>query len=96
MLTKGDEEKVSRIVVDAIQQVVIPAMDRMEDDFGKRMDGLDQRMGGLEQRMDKLAGTVEHIDRKLGLATEKIPLHGHQLAGHEKRLGVLEQGKNLA
>lgn len=72
MLTKIDEKKITGIVIDAIQEVVIPAMDKMGDELNKKIDKLDTRLGRVETRL-------EQVDRKLDIMTAKVYTHDSQI-----------------
>jgi hypothetical protein len=80
MLTQDDKKQISDIVVDVIQDVVMPAFETLN----KKIDKVSDRLGGVETR-------VEQMDRKLDIVTEKVFTHDSQLVNHEKRLKKVEQ-----
>lgn len=80
MLTQDDKKQISNIVVDVIQDVVMPAFETLN----KKIDKVSNRLEGVETR-------VEQIDRKLDIVTAKVFAHDSQLVIHEKRLKKVEQ-----
>lgn len=79
MLTKKDEETVTNIVVDAIKDMVMPALERL---FNKIEE--------TKSDLGKLATRVEQMDRKLDIFSAKVVADEAKLDDHEKRLKHLE------
>ncbi len=73
MLTNQDEHKVKKIILEAIQEVVIPAMEDLADK--EDIKKLDNRMSAVENRMDALENRVGQMDRKLDIMTGKVFEH---------------------
>lgn len=70
MLTKTDEDKILDIVVQAIKDVVIPALDDLATKDG--LNKIDIRLTHVENRL-------EQVDRKLDIMTAKVYTHDNQI-----------------
>lgn len=81
-LTKADENKITEIVANAINDVVIPALDDMEgrlaskEDLEKfkketmmEFDSLNRKFDAQQDRLDKHNGRIEKVEKKLGIQT---------------------------
>lgn len=84
MLTQDDKKQISDIVVDVIQDVVMPAFETLNNKIDKVANNLTNDINGVKTR-------VEQIDRKLDIITGKVFTHDSQLVIHEKRLKKVEQ-----
>lgn len=80
MLTKKDKEEIKEIVVDVIQDVVMPAFNTV----------------ATKQDIKNLAERVEQIDSKLDIFTGKTTDHTKKLANYGERLQKLEHLKAAA
>jgi peptidoglycan hydrolase CwlO-like protein len=81
-MNKKDKEEFVGIVAEALNDVMIPALESMEErlrrDLASKKDVQD-----LSMRMDSL-------NRKFDSQQERQDRHGKQLENHEKRIHVLE------
>lgn len=84
MLTKADERKVKDIIVQAIEEVIAPAMDSLADK--EDVKRLEKKVDKLEIRMDSLETRVEQMDRKLDIVTGKIFEHDSKIKKLEQRV----------
>lgn len=75
MLTKADEGKIQDIVIDAIKEVVLPAMEDLSGDIRK----LDKIVGKVEGRLEAVENRLEQMDRKLDIVTAKVYTHDSQI-----------------
>jgi len=84
MLTKKDKEDIKDIVVDVIEDVVMPAFELVATKTELR-----EVEGRLENRL-------EQIDRKLDVFSDKVVVQGSELVDHQKRLKKLEDSRLVA
>lgn len=82
MLTKNDEEKIQDIVVQVIQEALIPAF----DDLATKAD-----LKKVENKLDRVENRLEQMDRKLDVVTAKVYTHDSQLADYGKKIKKLER-----
>jgi hypothetical protein len=79
MITKQDEGKITKIVVDVIQDVMMPTLAKMHNDMATKDD-----IHRLETRM-------ESMDRKLDFVTAKTYTNDTELVNHDRRIKKLEK-----
>jgi len=72
MLTKKDENKITDIVVDVIQDVVMPAFETLNTKIDKIKTSLENRLDRVENRLDQ-------IDRKLDVVSGKVLDHDYEI-----------------
>lgn len=63
MLTKGDEQKVKDIIVQAIEEVIAPAMDGLADK--EDIKRLETRIDQIDRKLDVMTGKVFEHDSKI-------------------------------
>lgn len=87
MLTKNDEEKIEKIVINtvtsAINDVMIPAMDRMEERLASKED--------LKEVENRLSGQINSLERKFEAQQERLDKHDTRIRIIEK---IHPQGKH--
>lgn len=91
MLTKKDKEDIKDIVVDVIEDVVMPSFELV----ATKTD-LKKVENRLNNRLDQVENRLEQLDRKLDLFSDKVVVQGSELADHQKRLKKLEESRLVA
>lgn len=88
MISDEDKKDIQKLMLDAIQEVVIPAMDSMNNSLSKRMD---KGNSMLADRIDIVETRLGQMDRKLDHVLDKVLDHDEKLKNHEKRMVKIEQ-----
>lgn len=87
MLTKIDEKKIEKIVINtvtsAINDVMIPAMDRMEERLASKED--------LKEVENRLSSQINSLERKFEAQQERLDRHDARISTLEK---IHPQGKH--
>lgn len=91
MLTKEDKDDIKEIVVDVIQEVVMPAFETVatKAEMNGRFDGVEKRLEAVETRLDI-------VDRKLDRVAANQLDDKYVLKDYEKRIKKLESRRVLS
>lgn len=85
-----------KTINDALEQVVLPRLDRIENDVSDikgRVSNLEGSVSNLESSVSNLEDTTERIERKLDIEIERNDTRSVKIDNHEKRLTRLELKK---
>ncbi len=71
IMNKKDKEEVHKIVADAVHEVVIPALESMEE----------RLTGKMATKKD-----IDRLERKFDAQQDRLDRHGKELENHKKRI----------
>jgi len=93
MLDQKDENKIKKIVVEAIggvlEDMVLPRFESLEDN----VKSLKNDVASLNDRMGHVELSINRIEMRQIAEAERADQHGLILHNHEKRLSKLEAKK---
>jgi archaellum component FlaC len=92
-LSNGELSQVSDVIVHAIETLVIPRFDEIDERFNKvdeRFEGVEQRIDRLEQRFDALEQRFDRLEQRIDALAEDT--RALKAAMHEvrERLATIE------
>jgi septal ring factor EnvC (AmiA/AmiB activator) len=93
MLTKKDKNDIKDIVVDVLEDVIMPAFETVatKTDLKKvetRLDGVETRLDGVETRLDGVETRLETVDRKLDRIVDEHLTHEKRIKNLETRRAI--------
>lgn len=71
-MNKKDKEEVRELTIDALNEVVIPALDNLQGQIKEDIDRLERRLMARENQGDRLANKIENHEKRL-LKLERKP-----------------------
>lgn len=77
-MNKSDEDKVYKIVANALNDVMIPAMEDMENRINKKFE------------LTASSADIDRVERKIDAQQDHMDDHDIELKDHEERIQVLE------
>ena len=108
MTLLDDEKKIEKVVynavADALEQIVFPKFESIDDKFNKideRFNKIDEKFSIVDEKLDNLTKAVEILDSDMGGVKIRLKIVENKLDGlvdttliiksHEKRISQLEK-----
>lgn len=77
-MNKKDKEEFTMIVTDALNDVMIPALESMEERLASK------------ESVEEIIMKVDSLDRKFDAQQNRLDRQGKQVENHEERIQILE------